>query len=559
VPAAIAAKRIGNPARKAFLPGGRVPSYRKLQTPSADQTDTSGKHEELHHVLAKLSGSIEAHPKNHHENNVRPVSPKIHHLDLIPGTKDHPFVHRREVNAHMAAIRAGAPSPLRRSIDGAQHVTSINTRDANPDYSRTVFYGTTASSVSARRLSPDTILQQVHAAGTIVIEEGRQGGIPLDLQVELENSGVYRRRSPQEDRASTIILPPIRDDDETFSTLTTQTPSTIGGTRLELKGGNNKPLLRGGRDRRFKFRRWLLTCRANDSDSDDDLPPPRAPAPERIARAIRESHGTAALPSNLSRSSTISNTRERPGKSTEHTIPAVPPLPDHFVAHPPDASLKKPDASSQNQTGPSLRGGAGSEARLPPTLYWLAGGKGKPITVSSWQKTKHKKRRGGLLGMAMYGSKYGKDYAESDVEEGDATSITVEVGYVKNSEKESGGSVKTRESRKLSGSSASVSWKSPAGGPAGTPTVRFVHEQPVHTARTLENPPQEQPVPVAVLAEEATPTPAAGNAPPHEVPVEQRHGAWVGEGEYAAHAAAENLDHVAQASDIDGAVRNRSV
>jgi hypothetical protein len=36
-----------------------------------------------------------------------------------------------------------------------------------------------------------------------------------------------------------------------------------------------------------------------------------------------------------------------------------------------------------------------------------------------------------LLGIAMYGAKYGKDYAESEDEEDDAVSVQVEVGSVK--------------------------------------------------------------------------------------------------------------------------------
>ncbi|KAH3993947.1 hypothetical protein HBI81_164620 [Parastagonospora nodorum] len=38
-----------------------------------------------------------------------------------PRAQAHPYVYRHEVDAHLAAIRAGAPSPLRRSIDKAQH------------------------------------------------------------------------------------------------------------------------------------------------------------------------------------------------------------------------------------------------------------------------------------------------------------------------------------------------------------------------------------------------------------------------------------------------------
>lgn len=569
VPAAIAAKRIGNPPRNASLPGGRLPSYNQLRIPSAEGGSTleqyGGRRYSLSDSFSKASSSITAHNNSQHKDHARPVSPRLHHLDIIPGAKEHPYVHKHEVDAHMAALRAGAPSPLRRSIDEAHHSANTNVRGMFPDYSRTVFYGTTTSSASTRRLSPDTIMQQVHARGTIVIEEGRRGGIPLDLNVELVNSGVYRRRSPQEDRTATPQPPRRRDDDDSFSTLTTQTPSTVGGTRLELKGGTTKPRLRGGGDRRFRFTRWLLTCRAHDPDSDDDLPPPRTPAPERIARAVQRSRGTATLPLNLSRSSTERSTTA-PSLAVHHATPAVTPLPEYLRSHPHSDHSDLPVTQSDpdieplllEQSGPSLRGGAGSEARLTPTLYWLAGGKGKPITVSSWQKQKKKKRTGGLLGMALYGAKYCQAYDEHEDREEDAASLQVETGSVKvsvdgitMSAKSSGGSVR---SEPLASSSSSSS----ARAAAETPALRSVQEEPAHVALAHEGASREASALPAVSAETvASPTDADGA--PHTAPIGEAH-ENAAEGDNNTEGAGQgNVEHGAQERNAGPAARSRSI
>ncbi|KAL5114164.1 hypothetical protein ACEQ8H_007961 [Pleosporales sp. CAS-2024a] len=79
----------------------------------------------------------------------------MHHLDLVPGTHHHPFVHRREVDQHMAALRAGSPSTLRSRIDELELELEAGRDAASPrfdwsdaggryhDFSRTVYYGTT--------------------------------------------------------------------------------------------------------------------------------------------------------------------------------------------------------------------------------------------------------------------------------------------------------------------------------------------------------------------------------------------------------------------------------
>jgi hypothetical protein len=237
--------------------------------------------------------------------------------------------------------------------------------------------------------------------GNVIIEEERRGGAAA-WEREVARSQVYRRQWPRA---------PKPDSDSSHD------------DQLLLKGGGDDiPRLRGGSGAGigFRLKRWILTCHgpcpsrnAYDSDSDDDLPPPRAPAPERLARALRSSRGRATLPVNIVRDSAQSSL----AKSS--TTPSV---------ESDTAALRNSFASGTHQTTslplkpyppinhsplnhvPNLRGGASSAIKLPPTLYWLAGGRGKPVTIGSWNKQKGKKRRGGWLGMVMYGAGAGKEY-----------------------------------------------------------------------------------------------------------------------------------------------------
>jgi hypothetical protein len=228
--------------------------------------------------------------------------------------------------------------------------------------------------------------------GNVIIEEERRGGAAA-WEREVARSQVYRRQSPRA---------PKPDSD------------SADGKQLLLKGGGGDdiPHLRGGSvgSIGFKLKRWILTCHgacpsryAYDSDSDDDLPPPRAPAPERLARALRSSRGRVTLPVNIVRDSAQSSL------ANSSTTPSV---------ESDTAASRNSFASSIHQTVPpthalpipTLRGGSGSAIRLPPTLYWLAGGRGKPVTIGSWNTQKGKKRRSGWLGMAMYGARAGAEY-----------------------------------------------------------------------------------------------------------------------------------------------------
>ncbi|KAH7083739.1 hypothetical protein FB567DRAFT_447230 [Paraphoma chrysanthemicola] len=280
VPDTVAATRVGNPPRRASLPPDQVPfflnSSRLLSVP---QDVTPGR------PSSSAQGSI-SRVRGFRPQDARPVSPKLHHLHGLPRSKEHPYVHKHEVEAHLLAIRTGSPSTLLRHID--EVTNSVDPREPYSNYSQTVFYGHTFSLTSR----------------------------------------VYRRRTPQLLDHQRGQQDRVHDDSEgSFSTLTTQSPSTVGGMRLELKGGSERPRLRGGIGR-------------------------HCPAHARLG-----------------------------DRSTS------------WLLRCPSTSPTLSDAD-----------------RVPEGLYWLAGGRGRPITVASWKSQRPKKRMGGLLGMLVFGHKAGVAY-----------------------------------------------------------------------------------------------------------------------------------------------------
>ncbi|KAH8725769.1 hypothetical protein GQ44DRAFT_615152 [Phaeosphaeriaceae sp. PMI808] len=249
VPAVVSVSKIGNLPRRAALPFRYIPSY------------------------SRTSEDLRGNSKTSSINTTRPVSPKIHHIRGLSGRKT-PYIHKHEFDAHVAALRAGSPSPL---YHNTEEPISILDPTRTYSYSYTVWYGT-------------------------------------------QSTRAYRRHPRDPTR------PPLReaDTDDSFSTLTTQNPTHVGGRRLELKGGSACPRLRGGDDMGCGFK-------------------------EAGDRCV----------------STIS----------------------------------------------CLRGGAREDERLSATLYWLAGGRGKAVTVGGWKKMRGKKRMGGLIGMAVHGVRAGVEYS----------------------------------------------------------------------------------------------------------------------------------------------------
>ncbi|KAF2252199.1 hypothetical protein BU26DRAFT_252673 [Trematosphaeria pertusa] len=481
----------------------------------------------------------------------RPKSPKIHHIHGLPHARDYPYVHKHEVEKHLAALRAGEPTPvadIQRGV-GRPH-TAVGSRGSSRDYSETVFYGRGASPVStaSSRQSPtqaqphssyrssplslDTILEENRRPRDPHSSLGRPGpGTPVhksesvtlteydedNYDLELQRSTVYRVRVPQNQQQRNRITEHESDHSSDHSSDQSSnhggtlppTPSTIGGVRTELRGGNpfqeGLPRLRGGGDeespepprltRSYKLKKFILTCRGpcattSDSDSEDVLPP-RTPLPDRIARATSKALRRVPLPKHIQRlqpsdgngseSAPLENLR----LSSLEGLNECPPTPLQQI--------------------PCLRGGGAPTFEdtdpLPLSLWWLAGGRGKkPITVAQWNSQKPKKRMGGLLGMAVFGLKAGTPYQAN--EKGDAGAEGAASGGSSSSSSLLGSSsslsklsvtVTARESPPSNNTASSISGNDGAGSATGS------RAPSIHSTRTnaSRRPVLNSPVPAA--------------------------------------------------------------
>ncbi|KAF1834684.1 hypothetical protein BDW02DRAFT_579370 [Decorospora gaudefroyi] len=448
----IAAKRIGNPPRRASLPMPRLSATDNRHLRLSPEPDTS----QPPRQPPLCPGTHTAKPRDRtvETSKVRPISPKLHYLHGLPNSKAYPYVHKREVVQHIAAIRAGAASPLADVAHAASTRTTISTVT---DFSETVHYGRALSPAFATRpptqqcRSPqpepqpgNLMIRQLSVDGSLVVERPRRGHPgPISLDNQLSSSDVYLRRSPEQHPQSSRTPRPALDR-------TRHKDATVDGKggelRLEPKGGAERegvPSLRGGggdesRSCGFMLKQMLLTCGRVYYTDDDDLPPPRTRDSVQAARAMRRAQGKAQLPHPISRvciHQTTLRTADRSGKvantytrsvaashSKQHQVP--PYLFHHRAVNRPIniPFLSASHNASFIQPIPSLRGGAGSPSalrdhkRLPPTLFWLAGGRGRIPSVAGWRSQKPKKRMGGLLGMAVYGEKAGTPYGSKNVE-----------------------------------------------------------------------------------------------------------------------------------------------
>lgn len=325
------------------------------------------------------------------------------------------------------------------------------------DYSDTVYYGSQKSpphetfdqDIAFKPQVTTLMFQQIEPGGGVIVDLHTS---PLDAS--LASSEVYRKHSPQP-APPTKSHNELHDTSDSATTFGSQnTASTkLGAIRLELKGGTastESPRLRGGDGHQrssiytsfsFKLKRWLLTCHGPcpddfDLDSDAGLPPNRVVAPDRVAMMREKMNGNVPLPSHLSRNT------QPVGLVRDARLEMVDTLPQTTFTTTISGPLKpkrslfsrfsalsfprscaqldrshidkaSPTIKSQDLTPsfPHLRGGAGSQQRTPPTLFWLAGGTGrKSISFSGWKKSRPKQRMGGLFGMAVFGDRHGQDY-----------------------------------------------------------------------------------------------------------------------------------------------------
>ncbi|KAF2746041.1 hypothetical protein M011DRAFT_478433, partial [Sporormia fimetaria CBS 119925] len=285
------------------------------------------------------------------------------------------------------------------------------------------------------------------------------------FEMALQASEVYRSREgaispryrPLTDSVHTNLAEADNAQQESGTAIHTplepplETPSTLGGRRLELRGGSpspprNLPRLRGGAGnaskgsstssvRKLGRRLLFLLCTigaAERTESPVNLQPIRVHHP--YVDPLASGHAKAAVPASIKeridarrRKSADEPSGRRnvspeptPRRNTEPAVIKRSTLQERSHA---DASAQQTASHSQQHT-PRLRGGGRSmkcfivpglsndDTSLPRSLWYLAGGRGKPITVGQWRAQKPKKRMGGLLGMALYGSKAGKPYEE---------------------------------------------------------------------------------------------------------------------------------------------------
>lgn len=444
-------KRIGNPPRVSRLPPGIV----RLPVPNA--ANTVPRRDPVERPPSRLgmrpfdsrTHSIGLHGPHHASmapTPKKPTSPKLHHLPLLPHSENHPFVHRREIPKHAIALQAGSSSPL---TDRSKSPRTSSKVDRTTDYSDTVYYGGRRSSLPSHLIDfkkPQTttvVVKQAQASGRASIDLYAS---PLDAA--LAESEEYKKRSPTQTYSQpSQALGDINDSSTTFGSQDTSSIKT-GDIRLELKGGSSSniaPRLRGGNGHErvsaetfaFKLKRWILLCQPCHKphyDSDDDLPPARVATPERVVKMRQKMNGRAPLPARLFRGTPSVASGSSATQAPPHVeiTPAVamlpttvfnPPKQSHSLCHllsslfhrRPDAPINQPvsvaPAQVLNPPFPQLRGGAESPGKVPPTLYWLAGGTGrKAISFSGWKQSRPKQRMGGLFGMAVFGDRYGQEH-----------------------------------------------------------------------------------------------------------------------------------------------------
>jgi len=245
VPPDIAAKRIGNPPRRASLPMCQISAINTPIGPSsADSASQSTRQSSATpdtHVPRPKSALV--------TQDVRPTSPKLHHIHGLPNSKAYPFIYKREVSRHLTALHAGSPSPLADFAHAAQARTSV---DVTTDYSETVYYGSRI--LPAFSPTPDQRLSPQRSLSNVVVEQTANSS-EQDLTPRLRGGG-------EEERA--------------------HNPS-CGLTLKQL----------------------LLTCHkagrrhTTNPNSDETITPTRIPDAVQIAQAIRKTQGTARLPRNL--------------------------------------------------------------------------------------------------------------------------------------------------------------------------------------------------------------------------------------------------------------------
>lgn len=269
----------------------------------------------------------------------------------------------------------------------------------------------------------------------------------LDTSEELECSDTV-------DCSGTQSISPI-----VLTRTITLEPSVTIAPAKQVHVANEAVKIRGGSGRAqgsskepgSKLKRWKRFCYGlppEDFDPDSDAQPSRVcvEEPTRVVKTREtlrenlggETDGVTPLPTQTSQGfrrtcsvrETWSEVADHPNRVSVTTTISGPPSPRpsssssllnrlllkyRYGQKPVESSTTKSERNSlsrkPSKSVPHLRGGAESPERTPPSLYWLAGGTGKkPVSIEGWKQSRPKQRMGGLLGMAVFGSKYGQEF-----------------------------------------------------------------------------------------------------------------------------------------------------
>ncbi|KAF2851555.1 hypothetical protein T440DRAFT_507412 [Plenodomus tracheiphilus IPT5] len=417
-----------------------------------------------HHFSKYAAVSASSFLKTLHSSTARgvehakPESPALHHLPVLSKSQDYPYVHKREVGPHINALRAGSPSPLRQTCDEREHTyrldhsrsrTSIYTHAHDEgielDYSETVYLGHgrarrgTESTESTERVGPASGRRM--RSSVLIIESFNNDADIWDVGNGHRRGRIMEEEGESDTQSARCCAQ--SSESEAVERAETQDSQTIGP---ELKGGCRDGVLRlrGGASEQehkscgFSLCRWVLlgSCFGSNTSQmarvDALLPPPRTISSSRLANRHRASREMIRLPVGLTR--------------------------DSYDIRPIDARSREISPIQPNiaRNIHVLRGGAGSptpstfsvEDKLPPTLFWLAGGKGRPTSVAGWKKSRPEKRMGGLLGMAMFGRRAGVGYRGIDDSGGsNGDCETASIGGSATNKRGSDASVRSNKSR----------------------------------------------------------------------------------------------------------------
>jgi hypothetical protein len=410
-----------------------------------------------------------------------PQSPKLHHRHGLLKAKDYPYVHKREVAQHLITVRAGAPSPISSLHIELEKDSTVPYTPGAPNWSDTVYYSHSGLPVPARlpraftpeewrpptrstqrpsepppgrllqdtrqrpsprlntgmpfwpALPPNATLQIVEAYSSVAVRPGPTAVV----EGEVGRSIVHTLRSSRSRHTPSLryreITGSSSSDESHFSAgKMPLTPNNVSDSYLEVCGRCGSPNIRGGGyDECFgsvalstsyseKCSRAGGSCGSNRRRERGGTPPVPIVTPERAAR---ESYNTMRFPLLRGlfgrRLGKIHNDLEEPTSHDSVTSVTILASPDPSSS--PNTTHQHSQIRDQNIIG--LRGGGpnlSDESHVPRTLWYLAGGRGRPSTVASWKKQKPSKRTSGLLGMVLYGLKAGTPY-KSEENCGDST------------------------------------------------------------------------------------------------------------------------------------------